>query len=71
MSVIVNDKNYFFIPPSNKNDLSTSLPSDFHKAKSFEFICDVEIDINKHLSILTAKKYYKKINIFDRSEYPE
>jgi len=30
-----------------------------------------EIDINKHLSILTAKKYYKKINIFDRSEYPE
>lgn len=35
--------------------------------------CDYtfEIDINKHLPILTARKYYKKINIFDRSEYPE
>ena len=35
--------------------------------------CDntFKIDIHKHLPILTAKKYYKKINIFDRSEYPE
>jgi len=48
MSTTINDKNYFFIPPNNKNELSTSLPSDFHKAKSFEFICDVKIDADKH-----------------------
>jgi len=48
MSTTINDKNYFFIPPNNKNVLSTSLPSDFHKAKSFEFICDVKIDVDKH-----------------------
>jgi len=48
MSTTINDKNYFFIPPNNKNELSTSLPSDFHKAKSFEFICDVKIDVDKH-----------------------
>ena len=35
--------------------------------------CDnnFEININKHLSILTAQKYYKNIyNIFNRKEYP-
>lgn len=32
---------------------------------------DFEIDIKKHLSVLTAKKYYKKINIFNRLEYPK
>ena len=35
--------------------------------------CDnnFEIDIDKHLSILTAKKYYRNIyNIFNRKEYP-
>ena len=48
MSITINDKNYFFIPPNNKNELSTSLPSDFHKAKSFEFICDVEVNVDKH-----------------------
>jgi len=47
MSLTINDNNYFFIPPNNKNGLSTSLPSDFHKAKSFEFICDVEVDVEK------------------------
>ena len=30
-----------------------------------------KIDIKKHFSILTAQKFYKTINIFDRSEYPE
>jgi hypothetical protein len=29
------------------------------------------IHIHKHLSILTAKKFYRKINIYNRDEYPE
>ena len=29
------------------------------------------INIYKHLSILTAKKLYRKINIYDRNEYPK
>jgi len=30
-----------------------------------------KINIYKHLSILTAKKFDKKINIYNRKEYPE
>ena len=35
--------------------------------------CDHTFPINiyKHLPILTAKKLHKKINIYDRDEYPK
>ena len=29
------------------------------------------INIHKHLPILTARKFDKKINIYNRNEYPE
>jgi hypothetical protein len=62
----MSELNYVVLNPVHSTFQSCPMVIDPNK-------CDYtfEIDIHKHFSILTDKKFYKKINIFNRSEYPE
>ena len=49
MSLVVNKENIYFLPPTNKNGLSTAVPTFMDDDnKSFEFIVAGVIDLDKY-----------------------